>query len=83
MSRGWLAQRKNVCIVKSFSVGPPARIPLPAKRRHEFLRANYRIKRDPDSSKYITGIWNWTKRNLLETNCSYLSLSEKVTIIVT
>ena len=39
---------------------------------------------DPDSSKCVTGIWNWTKRHLLDlelqtgtTDCSYLSLNEK------
>ena len=48
-----------------------------------FSCANFCIKCDPDSSKYVTGIWNWKKHHLLEMNCSYLSLSEKVKNIVT
>ena len=42
-----------------------------------FSRANFCIERNPDSSKYVTGIWNWIKRHLLEMNCSYLSMCEK------
>ena len=48
-----------------------------------FLRASFCIKSDPNSSKYVTGIWNWIKHHLLETNWRYLSLSEKVKNIIT
>ena len=45
------------------------------KYSKSFSHANILIKRNPDSSKYATRIWNWMKHNLLETSCSYLSLS--------
>ena len=78
-----LAQRKAVRFINSFSVGTRVQIALSAKRRHEFFARKFlHYKGDPDSSKDVTGICKWTKRHLLRTNRSYLSLSEKVKNIV-
>ena len=81
---GWLAQRKNVRFIKSFSVGTWVWILLPAKRRHEFFARKFlQCMGNPDSSTYVSGIWNWTKRYLLRTNCRYFSLRENVKNSVT
>ena len=63
---------RSLC--KSFFTGNPSS--NPAKGCQEvFLQVNLLcIKRNPDSSKYATRI----ERNLLEANCRYRSLSERV-----
>ena len=59
--------------------GNPSSNPASSKKRcHEFFACKFlHYKRNPDSLKCVTGIWNWTKRHLFRTNCSCLLLSEK------
>ena len=58
---GRQAQRKRVCFIKLFSWGTKFESSFQQKDAKSFSRANFSIKCDPNSSKYVSGILELNK----------------------